>query len=268
MKASKASVASIKLAAVGLLSSVMAAVGITGYWAWNSLRGEPEYAPIALSQATIVTPIAPIAPPDPVVTASTAALPAANLATAPAISPAAVPQPTTASPPIWTAPENDYLFDLSRALQPIEYQRLSSAEQLEIARQIQQWVQSGENFWSIRQRFDASYGRSLLGDYAHNREVYIRFATERFAPDYLATLIAPVPFAAPYSQQPVQPYNDPPPGYWIPEVDTYAPNPYASLEPSDEWQRANQMPQLYQQPYQQPVQPQSPDPNLVEAAIR
>ena len=277
----------IGLFALGLLGSAITAVGVTGYLAWDSLRGQPDHAPIALSEATLVTPVAPESP----VTASPASAWVTSQASpvpTPALVPPTSPQPATrpVAPPIanpqpataWTASENDYLFDLSHALQPVEYQRLNSAEQLEMARQIQQWIQAGENFWSIRQRFDASYGRSLAGDYAHNREVYIRFTTERFAPDYLATLIAPeaLPPAgfAPYGVEP-QPYPEDalPYGYWIPEPDLYA-APYPNSNEDPNWpqprQAPRQLPQPYQPPYQQPYQPPQPSqiPNAIEASTQ
>jgi len=281
----------IGLFALGLLGSAITAVGVTGYLAWDSLRGQPDHAPIALSEAALVTPVAPESPvtaspasawvtsqPAPVTTPALVPANPTQPATSPAAPPVANPQTTTT----WTAQENDYLFDLSHALQPVEYQRLNSAEQLEMARQIQQWIQSGENFWSIRQRFDASYGRALMGDYAHNREVYIRFTTERFAPDYLATLIAPeaLPHAefAPYGAEP-QPYPEdtPPYGYWVPEPDLYA-VPYPNSNEDPDWPQPRQAPrqipqpyqQPYRQPYQQPYQPPQPSqiPNIIEASTQ
>jgi hypothetical protein len=213
---------------LGLFGAAISASGAIGYWAWDSLRGDLDQAPVtttAQSQPTVVSPITPS--------------PASSVSLASNLANAAQPAQTLQAAPTQTAPqaaaqavtqtgqslENDYLFDLSQALQPIEYNRLSAAEKIEIARQIQSWVESGADFWSLRQRFDASYGTSLAGNYAHNRDVYIRFATERFAPAHLATLIQPpVPTqanwqAAPSSEMPYEamPYPD---GY-VPYPDPY-----------------------------------------------
>ncbi|MFM7423501.1 MAG: hypothetical protein ACKO7W_00610 [Elainella sp.] len=212
----------IVLVSIGLLSSTLASV--TGYMAWNSLRGQPNATPVvatAQSQPSLISPIAP------------SYAPVVNVAPA---TPAPAPAPTT-----WSQPENDYLFDLSQALQPQEYQRLTATQQLDIARQIQTWITAGTDFWSLRQQFDATYRGAIVGDYAHNREVYIRFTAERFAPGHLASLMLPPgpsygefyggrqaddPYAPPYSE-PVFPedYGQPFPPYPAPYG--YAPYPEA-----------------------------------------
>jgi hypothetical protein len=169
------------LVSIGLLSSTLA--GWIGYSAWNSLRGEAEATPVIAtvqSQPTLVSPITS----SPAVTLAPSTGP--ETVAAP-VTPAA---PNPGAPPL-SQPANDYLFDLSQALQPSEYQRLNASQQLEMASQIQAWIRAGADFWSLRQQFDAAYRGAIVGDYAHNREVYIRFATERFAPADLASLMVP-----------------------------------------------------------------------------
>ncbi|XPM60633.1 MAG: hypothetical protein EDM05_026845 [Leptolyngbya sp. IPPAS B-1204] len=123
--------------------------------------------------------------------------------------------------------ENDYLFDLSQALQPVEHHRLSAAEQLQVARNIQAWVTAGADYWGVREQFDRTYRRAIAGDYAHNRDVYIRFATAYFAPELLARVMQPprvvqTPPGPPLSvypgPYPVDPYADP---YLYPYPDPY-----------------------------------------------
>jgi hypothetical protein len=91
----------------------------------------------------------------------------------------------------WTQAENDYLYDLSQALQPQERERTTAAAKLAIGRQIQGWLEGGADYWGVRERFDATYKGTVLANYAHNRDVYIKFATERLAPKYLDTLTPP-----------------------------------------------------------------------------
>ena len=88
-----------------------------------------------------------------------------------------------------------------------------------MARQIQQWMQSGEDFWSLYQRFDRSYGSSLVGDYDHNREVYIQLAAQHFAPDSLE----PLPYP-----------NESPSGDWMPE-EGFSPDSNPQPEAMPNW---------------------------------
>jgi hypothetical protein len=104
---------------------------------------------------------------------------------APSPSPAAVPQVT------WTQQENDYLFDLSQALQQAERERITPQEQVAIGRHIQSWLKAGAGYWQIRDQFDAVYQGAVAGDYVANREAYIRYATARFAARYSQTLTPP-----------------------------------------------------------------------------
>jgi hypothetical protein len=89
--------------------------------------------------------------------------------------------------------ENDYLYDLSQALQSVEQRRIRNAEKLAIGRQIAGWLQAGADYWKVRAQFDQTYGNAITGDYGHNRDVYIKFATERLAPAFIATLAPPPP---------------------------------------------------------------------------
>ncbi len=209
----------IVLVSIGLLSSSLA--GLTSYFAWNSLRGVSNATPVvttAQSQPSLVSPITSHLPP-----AVSQPLYRPPVNSAPSV--VASPQSAAAT---WSQPENDYLFDLSQALQPAEYQRLNATQQLEMARQIQSWIAAGADFWSLRQQFDATYRAVMLGNYAHNREVYIRFAAERFAPSHLALLMIPPdqPYGYPGFANPDSfPYPEP----WLPE-DAYGqpfpPDPY------------------------------------------
>jgi hypothetical protein len=87
--------------------------------------------------------------------------------------------------------ENDYLYDLAQALQSVEQRRLTDAERLAIGRQIADWLESGEDYWGVRGRFDQRYRAVIAGDYGQNRDAYIKFATERLAPGFIATLTVP-----------------------------------------------------------------------------
>ncbi|XQQ06400.1 MAG: hypothetical protein EDM05_56165 [Leptolyngbya sp. IPPAS B-1204] len=111
-----------------------------------------------------------------------------------------VPQPERAVPASQPAPivalsqaENDYLYDLSQALQSVEHRRLTNAERLAIGRQIAGWLQTGSRYWDVRSQFDQVYKTAVAGDYAYNRDVYIKFATERLAPGFVSTLTPPQP---------------------------------------------------------------------------
>ncbi len=92
-----------------------------------------------------------------------------------------------------TQAENDYLYDLSQALQSSEQRRLTDAERLAIGRQTAGWLQAGSGYWEVRNKFDQTYKAAVAADYAYNREVYIKFATERLAPAFVATLTPPPP---------------------------------------------------------------------------
>ncbi len=87
--------------------------------------------------------------------------------------------------------ENDYLYDLSQSLQSVEQRRIRDSEKLAIGRQIAGWLQAGADYWGVRAQFDEAYGSSIAGNYAQNRDVYIKFATERFAPAFVATITPP-----------------------------------------------------------------------------
>lgn len=244
----------IALMSVGLLGSALTAAGVAGYLAWNSLTGEAELTPIVQSKPLVVSP--------------PAAEPVA------AVSSVVVAQPAQQNSATWSKPENDYLFDISQALQADERKRLSQAEQINIARSIQGWLEAGADYWGVREQFDASYRGSIAGDYAHNRDVYIKFATQHFAPSYVATLMQPTtnvttsarapieaptetfyqapfqapeqaPFEGPYETPYEGPYEGPIAGP-VPQPMPY-PHPYAD-------------PHLYPPPYAQPYPPPQPMP--------
>jgi hypothetical protein len=111
--------------------------------------------------------------------------------------------------PTWSRAENDYLYDLSRALQPVERHRLTQTEQVEIAHQIQQWMLTGADEQSLLQQFDAVYGSKIAGNYFYNRDIYLRYAMLYFAPE-----LAP-DFAPNYGSMPPidQSVSDLPPAY-------------------------------------------------------
>lgn len=301
----------IALISAGLLSSALLAASITAYSAWQSLTGEGELSPIAQSpsaQATVTSqatspvpsaqPVAAVTPADPLAIASTAAPVATTVATT-----VAANQSIQSNPTPWSQPENDYLYDLAQALQSVERQRVSSTEQIEIGRNIQSWLEAGADYWGIRGQFDQVYRGSVAGDYGHNREVYINFATKHLAPNYVATLTQPPtileapangPIEAPEEfpiansdpqpnpyQQPVpyqQPYFDPylyPPPYTEPYPQPHfnPPYPYPNTDP---------YPYPYQPPtFNQPPYPRTPSrnpdanperssrmPNLTEVSIQ
>lgn len=136
-------------------------------------------------------------------------------------SPAPIDPITTATPVVqvspsplitWTQAENDYLYDLSQALQPQERDRTTPAGKLAIGRQIQGWLEGGADYWGVREKFDAAYKGTVLDHYAHNRDVYIKFATERLAASHLDTLTPPpqvirVPVEVPVYPKPDQDSN-------------------------------------------------------------
>jgi hypothetical protein len=224
------------LLSIGLLSSAFTAATVAGHLAWNSLT-EVDTAPIAQSEsaATSTQPnvqsVQPNQQPSQTV---------ANVSTAPAPRPQRTAQSTVQQviqqpTPQWSQPENDYLFDLSQALQPIERDRLRAADQIAIARNIQTWLAAGADYWGVREQFDATYRGSVMGNYAHNRDVYIRFATAHFAPDYLANVMQPPrvehpaefpwegPVPYPHAETLPYPYPDP---YGHPDDFPGGPYPY------------------------------------------
>lgn len=164
---------------IGICSSMFAVAGVTSYLAWNSLTSLTESSDLA--QASLSTD--PAAQTDSETTA-----------------PSTQPQDAAASPGAAprTQAETDYLLDLSQGLQTPERDRLNSTQQLQIAQDILGWLREGADYWGVREKFDAAYRSQIAGDYAHNRDVYIRFATERFAPDHRATLKQPI------EEQPIQ----------------------------------------------------------------
>jgi hypothetical protein len=107
--------------------------------------------------------------------------------------PVAQVTPSAPAAPVitWTQSENDYLYDLSQALQPQERDRITAAGKLEIGHQIQGWLDAGADYWNVREKFDAAYKSAIVGDYAQNRDVYLKFATQRLAPAHLDTLTPP-----------------------------------------------------------------------------
>jgi hypothetical protein len=193
---------------VSILAPTLAGSGVTGYLAWKSLssvstlQSAQSISPqsIALSQPAILTPVPVSAATSP----AAPALPPAGVATSTSVASA----PAT---PVWSQAQNDYLYDLSQTLQPVEQQRRSQAEQLAIAAQIQQWLENGADRRSLRQQFDGVYAGQIAGNYARNRNIYIKLAAKYFSP-----------------QRPSQPFNqvpDPPP------YSTYQFNEYQSGDP-------------------------------------
>jgi hypothetical protein len=218
---------------IGSLSAALAATGVISYLAWDSITARTELSRSLITDASRAQP-----------------LPSPSPASAPAVQTVAASQPaaqlaaqTNAALPLLTQAENNYLYDLSQALEPAEESRLTSEQKLAIADQVLSWLKQGVNYWGVREKFDATYGSQLAGNYAHNRDVYIRFATEWLAPDHLATLkrpesIAQVPVDLPAelpveapsaSDQPdfaADPYPYPPP-----YLRDHPPRPYYPYPP-------------------------------------
>lgn len=157
---------------IGLLASGFTAAGVVSFLAWDSLTARTE-----LSKHPTLAPI-------PIATESPAPLATSVVQTLPADS-------TNPSANSLGQDENNYLFDLSQGLQTDERDRLTAEQQLAIAQNILGWLKEGADYWGVREKFDAAYRGQILGDYAHNRDVYIRFATQWLAPDHLATLKQP-----------------------------------------------------------------------------
>ncbi|MBF2049088.1 MAG: hypothetical protein IGS54_17300 [Elainella sp. C42_A2020_010] len=91
----------------------------------------------------------------------------------------------------WTKAENDVLYDYSQALQAAERERLDNTARLKIGRQVCNWLEAGQGYWSVRSLFDLRYKNQVAGDYYHNRDAYIRFGTERLCPQHMASLTPP-----------------------------------------------------------------------------
>jgi hypothetical protein len=87
-----------------------------------------------------------------------------------------------------TQAENDYLYDLSQALQPSEKAKMDAAARLAVGRAIAGWAEAGAGYWELRQKFDAAYAATPF-----DREVYLKYAIERFAPAHVAALMEPPP---------------------------------------------------------------------------
>lgn len=100
----------------------------------------------------------------------------------------------------FTQAENDYLYDLSQALQPNEKAKMDAAARLEIGRTVAGWAEAGAGYWELRQKFDATYAAA-----PSDREVYLKYAIQRFAPAHTAALIEPPPrpIAAPTRSEPI-----------------------------------------------------------------
>lgn len=99
----------------------------------------------------------------------------------------------------FTQTENDYLYDLSQALQPSEKAKMDAAGRLEIGRTVAGWAEAGAGYWELRRKFDTTYAAT-----PSDREVYLKYAIERFAPAHTAVLIEPPsqPTAVPVSSEP------------------------------------------------------------------
>lgn len=226
----------IKLLSVGILSAAVASTGVISYVAWDSIiaRSELSRSPMAAAPRSDLRPSAPV---------PQAMTPVQAVATSQSAAQLAVQ--STSPLASLTQAENNYLYDLSQALESAEESRLTSEQKLEIANNVLTWLKEGVDYWGVRQKFDATYGSQLAGNYAHNRDVYIRFATQWLAPDHLATLKQPTPVAelpdpVPVETAPVEtasrrafpeyaaePYPYPEPPYW----GEYPPIPYDPYPP-------------------------------------
>lgn len=122
-------------------------------------------------------------------------LPAAVIADS---SPAAPAVPVA----LWSKAENDVLYDYSQALKTAEQGRLRDDDRLKIGRQVCAWLNDGQGYWGVRSLFDGQYKTQIAGDYSHNRDVYIRFGTERLCPQYTASLVAPAEAAVQIAKTP------------------------------------------------------------------
>lgn len=193
-----------------------------------------------------------------------------------------------------TQAENDYLYDLSQALQAVEQRRLSDPERLAIGRQVAGWLESGSDYWQIRSQFDQAYGSAVAGDYAQNRDAYIKFATERLAPAFVATLSVPpqviIKTKTRYVETPAQPQIVEVPGktqvirdvihvpepYPVPvpvephphhpRPEPHYPHPDSHLSP-DETVQSPEQPERPDRPVQRPPVAELPDPELPDPEL-
>lgn len=228
---------------VGVLSTAVASTGVISYLAWDSIiaRSELSRSPIAAASGAQSASPSPSASEPATATQITTQITTQTTARSVSASQPVAQLAVQSDSPLssLTQPENNYLYDLTQALEPAEEARLSSEQKLEIANNVLDWLKQGVDYWGVREKFDAAYSSQLAGNYAHNRDVYIRFATEWLAPDHLATLKQPTPVAeipdpAPvaaasrrdFSEFAAEPYPEPPP-----YVSEYPPRPYYPYPP-------------------------------------
>lgn len=107
--------------------------------------------------------------------------------------------------------ENDYLYDLAQALQPAETAKMDDAARLAIGRAIAGWAEAGAGYWDLRQKFDATYAATPF-----DRDIYLKYAVERFAPAHTAVLVEPQPEPIPLEQTSVQTRSVPTETEYIP----------------------------------------------------
>lgn len=91
-------------------------------------------------------------------------------------------------PTLLTQAENDYLYELSQALQAPEKAKMDDAARLTIGRAVAEWAEAGASYWELRQKFDATYAADPF-----DREIYLKYAIESFAPTRTAALTEPQP---------------------------------------------------------------------------
>jgi hypothetical protein len=140
----------------------------------------------------------------------------------------------------WSKAENDVLYDFSQALQPAERDRLGNDDRLKIGRQVCSWLNNGQGYWGVRSLFDGQYKAQVAGNYSHNRDVYIRFSTERLCPQYMSSLAPPVVTTqiaqTPTPDQPTSPSTWTNPARWtapapVPQYGQGYPAPYVAGPP-------------------------------------
>ncbi len=222
---------SIALISIGLLGSAVTTAGVTGYLAWKSLSGAEIES--GQTRASVTASATKSTPPQ-----------TQPVQSPQAASTQAVFTPThSTSQPAFSQAENDFLYDLTQALQPVEHDRLSDAERLAIARQIAEWLQSEADYWSVQARFDALYQGEIAGDYVFNREVYIKFAGERLAPnDWIALAVL--------NNSKPAPLPNPPEEDFIAAPEPYDPSYEEPYEPP------------YEPPYEEPYEPPYEEPPI------
>lgn len=125
----------------------------------------------------------------------------------------------------WPKAENDVLYDYSQALQPAERDRIADSARLEIGRQVCSWLDSGQGYWGVRSLFDSQYKGMIAGDYAHNRDAYIGYSTQRLCPGQMASLLQPAVAQTPVKARArkslaSQPAPQPAP-QWRPDMQPY-----------------------------------------------